>query len=106
MKTPIEIEKIEIHIMELLKKVIDPEVEISVVDLGLIYKIDFDGEKNIDITMTLSTPSCPIGDTIVMQVIQCVLNDYPDYETNVDLTFEPPWTPEMISEEGKLALGR
>lgn len=106
MKTPIEIEKIENHIMELLKKVIDPEVEISVVDLGLIYNIDFDGIKNIDITMTLSTPSCPIGDTIVMQVIQCVQEDYPNCETNVDLTFDPPWTPEMISDEGKLALGR
>ena len=106
MKTPAEIEKVELHVMEILKTVIDPEVEISVVDLGLIYNIDYDGEKYFDITMTLSTPSCPIADTIVMNVMQAIQNEYPDYETNVELTFEPPWTPDMISEEGKRLLNQ
>ncbi len=106
MKTPVEIEKIENDVRELLKSVIDPEVEINLVDLGLIYNIDYDGDKNFDITMTLSTPSCPIGDSIVMNVMQTVNEAYPGYDTNVNLTFDPPWTPDMISEEGKKALNK
>ena len=106
MKTLEEINQTEDNIMQLLKTVIDPEVEINIVDLGLIYNIDYDGNKNIDITMTLSTPSCPIGDTIVMSVIQAVKDGFPDYEVNANLVFDPPWTPEMISEEGKKILGK
>lgn len=104
MKTPAEIEQTEKDVRELLKSVIDPEVEINLVDLGLIYNIDYDGKKFFDITMTLSTPSCPIGDSIVMSVMQTVNDAYEGYETNVNLTFDPPWTPDMISEEGKKAL--
>ena len=106
MKTPEEIKAVEEKVMEALKSVIDPEVEINIVDLGLIYNVDYDGDKNIDITMTLSTPACPIGDTIVMNVIETVKRAFPDYEVNVQLTFDPPWTPEMISEEGKKKLNR
>ena len=106
MKTPQEIKETEENVMEILKSVIDPEVEINIVDLGLIYNIDYDGKKTFDISMTLSTPACPIGDTIVMNVIQAIKNEYPDYEANVNLTFDPPWTPDMISEEGKKLLGR
>lgn len=106
MKTPEEIQKTEEHVMEVLKTVIDPEVEVNIVDLGLIYNVDYDGDKFFDITMTLSTPACPIGDTIVMSVIQAVKDEYPEHEVNAQLTFDPPWTPEMISEEGKKILGR
>jgi len=106
MKTPAEIEIVEKDVRELLKTVIDPEVEINLVDLGLIYNIDYDGEKYFDVTMTLSTPSCPIGDTIVMNVMQTIQNEYPDYEVNVQLTFDPPWTPDMISDDGKKALNK
>lgn len=106
MKTPQEIQETEEKVMELLKTVIDPEVELNIVDLGLIYNIDYDGKKTIDISMTLSTPACPIADTIVMNVIQAIKNEFPDYEVNANLTFDPPWTPDMISEEGKKILGR
>lgn len=106
MKTPAEIEIEEKKVMELLKTVIDPEVEINLVDLGLIYNIDYDGDKFFDVTMTLSTPSCPIGDTIVMNVMQTIQNEYQNYNVNVQLTFDPPWTPDMISEDGKKALNK
>lgn len=88
------------NIMEILKTVIDPEIEINIVDLGLIYEIKHD-EANIDIEMTLSTPACPIGDTIIMNVIETVKQRYPQHEVNVNLTFDPPWNPDMITEEGK-----
>ena len=92
-------------IREILKTVIDPEIEINIVDLGLIYEIKHDA-VNIDIEMTLSTPACPIGDTIIMNVIESVKQDFPAHEVNVNLTFEPPWNPDMISPEGKIAINR
>ena len=58
-----EITNFEIEVLDLLKNVMDPEIEINIVDLGLIYKLDFDGKDTIDIDLTLSTPSCPLGDT-------------------------------------------
>ena len=92
-------------IREILKTVIDPEIEINIVDLGLIYEIKYD-EANINIEMTLSTPACPIGDTIIMNVIESVKQVYPGHEVNVNLTFETPWNPDMISPEGKIAINR
>ena len=106
MHTLQEIQAIEEKALEVLKTVIDPEVEVNIVDLGLIYNIDYDGDKTFDVKMTLSTPACPIGDTIVLNVITSIQNKFPGYEINVDLTFDPPWTQDMISEEGKRILGR
>lgn len=91
--------------MDLLKTVIDPEVEINIVDMGLIYKLDYDGDKKVDVKMTLSTPNCPIADSIVMNVIETILAKHPDFDVNVHLVFEPNWTPELIALEGKEVLG-
>ena len=91
-------------LLDLLKTVIDPEVEINIVDMGLIYKLDYDGDKKVDIEMTLSTPNCPIADSIVMNVMETIMNEHPDYDVNVHLVFEPKWTPDLISPAGKLAL--
>lgn len=88
------------EVKNILKTVIDPEIEINIVDLGLIYSIKND-MVNIDIEMTLSTPACPLGDTIIMNIIESIKQVYPDHEVNVNLTFDPPWNPDMISEEGK-----
>ncbi|MEE9430874.1 MAG: metal-sulfur cluster assembly factor [Melioribacteraceae bacterium] len=98
-------EEINNHIYEILKTVMDPEVELNIVDLGLIYNIDFDGEKNVDIDMTLSTPACPLGDAIVLNVQESIKIDYPDFVVNVNLVFEPLWTAALISDEGKVKLG-
>ncbi len=87
-------------VMELLKEVIDPEVEINIVDLGLIYDVTIE-DKQINITMTLSTPSCPIGDSIVMNVMEIVQSSYPEHEINANLVFEPKWDPSRITDEGK-----
>ncbi|MEN8186208.1 MAG: metal-sulfur cluster assembly factor [Bacteroidota bacterium] len=100
-----EILNFETEVLELLKNVMDPEVEVNIVDLGLIYEVNYDGEETIDIEMTFSTPACPLGDTIVTNVKETIKQKYPDFTTNVEIVFDPPWSPALVSEEGKKILG-
>ena len=94
----------EDKIYELLKTVIDPEVDVNVVDLGLIYDIKING-NDVEVVMTLSTPGCPLGDTIMENISQVIIANIPDVKVDVQLVWEPTWTPELISPEGKIALG-
>jgi len=105
MKTQEEIKTVESQVWNILKFVIDPEVEVNIVDMGLVYKVAYDGENNIDITMTLSTPACPIGDAIMLNVKEAILAKFSNFEVDVHLVFDPPWTPDMVSEAGKEILG-
>jgi metal-sulfur cluster biosynthetic enzyme len=88
--------------MAALKEVYDPEIGINIVDLGLVYRIDFqeEGEKQLEMHMTLTTQFCPMGETILGSVNQTLEETFKDYKVNVNLTFDPPWHPDMISEEG------
>ncbi len=105
MKTDEEIKKIEAEIDQLLYTVMDPEVELNIVDMGLIYSIVYDGDKGVEIKMTLSTPACPLGDVIMQNVKETVNNTFKDFIIDVQLVFDPPWSADMISEEGKMKLG-
>lgn len=90
-----------------LYNVYDPEIGLNVVDLGLIYQIDFiEKEKRIETTMTLTTQFCPMGESITNNVIQSLSESFPEYTIKVNLTFDPPWSPERISPEGKEFLER
>jgi len=90
-----------------LYNVYDPEIGLNVVDLGLIYKIDFiENEKRIETTMTLTTQFCPMGESITSNVTQSLSESFPEYTVKVNLTFDPPWSPERISPEGKEFLER
>ena len=100
-----EITNFEIEVLDLLKNVMDPEIEINIVDLGLIYKLDFDGKDTIGIDLTFSTPSCPLGDTIVANIKAVIEQKYPNMTTNINIVFEPRWSTNLISEEGKKILG-
>lgn len=100
-----EITQFELEILELLKNVMDPEIEINIVDLGLIYELKYDGENTIDIDLTFSTPSCPLGDTIVSNIKETILQKHPNILTNVTIVFEPKWSTALISDEGKQVLG-
>jgi len=100
-----EIRKVENEIYELLKTVMDPEIELDIVNLGLVYNILFDGDNNVRIEMTLSTPACPLADAITDNVKNTINKSYPDYNVDVDVVFDPPWDASMISEEGKMKLG-
>lgn len=106
MKTAEEIKTAESQVWNILKFVIDPEIEINIVDMGLVYKVAFDGNKKFHITMTLSTPACPIGDAIMLNVKEAILTKFAGYEVDVELVFDPPWSPDMVSEAGKQILGR
>jgi metal-sulfur cluster biosynthetic enzyme len=97
---------IEIEILQKLKEVIDPELAINIVDMGLIYKVNYVAEKKvIHIDMTLSTKACPMGDNIRMQIEDCMNRHYPSFKLNLKLVWEPQWTRDFISAEGKKQLG-
>lgn len=87
-----------------LKRVMDPELNINVVDLGLIYNIDFpDGDKAV-ITMTLTTPGCPLHDSIVSGVKYCIENLEQFSDVEVYLVWEPAWTPVRMTPEANQLL--
>jgi metal-sulfur cluster biosynthetic enzyme len=88
-----------------LYEVFDPEIGLNVVDLGLIYGINFNEErKDVEVIMTLTTQFCPMGETITNDVTQAVSTAYPDYKVNVTLTFDPAWSPDFMSPEGEAFL--
>ncbi|GAB1417835.1 SUF system Fe-S cluster assembly protein [Bacteroidales bacterium] len=88
-----------------LKTVFDPEIDLNVVDLGLIYEIHFfDEPKKVNCLMTLSTQFCPMGESIVDSVKYSLESNFPDRVVEVTLTFDPPWTADCISEEGRAYL--
>lgn len=91
-------------VREILKEVYDPELGINVVDLGLIYEIDIKDDQ-VFIKMTLTTPGCPLHDTLSSGVKNAI-GSHPEVSSvQVDVVWDPPWTPERISPEGKEALG-
>jgi metal-sulfur cluster biosynthetic enzyme len=90
-----------------LQNVIDPEIGLNVVDLGLIYQLDFDeAEKKLYCTMTLTTQFCPMGESITDAAREVLRDAFPDHEIIIQLTFDPPWRHDRISEEGRKYLNR
>lgn len=90
-----------------LYKVIDPEIGLNIVDLGLVYEIDFNEDnKEIVVTMTLTTQFCPMGETMVDSTTQAMQQSFSEYKIQVNLVFEPSWNVSMISEEGNKFLNR
>lgn len=88
-----------------LKEVIDPELDINIVDLGLIYEIDVEDENNVDILMTLTTPGCPLHGVFDELVKKELRNLEEIGDINVELTFEPRWSPEEMSDEARNKMG-
>lgn len=94
------------QMMETLRLVIDPELHINIIDLGLVYGIDVDAEKRlVNVEMTLSSSYCPMGESITSGVKNCIEGHYEDYEAAIDLVWEPVWSYDKISDEGKRLLG-
>jgi FeS assembly SUF system protein len=92
-------------IVAVLRTVYDPEIPINVYDLGLIYSVEVDEEKNVSIDMTLTAPNCPAADYIVEDVRMKVESVKEVKEVTINLVFEPEWDKDMMSEEAKLELG-
>ncbi|MEO8710758.1 MAG: metal-sulfur cluster assembly factor [Parafilimonas sp.] len=90
-----------------LQNVLDPEIGLNVVDLGLIYQLDFDEEnRKIYCSMTLTTQFCPMGESIADGVKNALQNTFSDYTIEVNVTFNPAWNQAMISDEGKKFLNK
>ena len=97
-------------IVENLKKIYDPEIPVNIYDLGLIYDIDCRPEEEYRkcvVTMTLTSPTCPVGESLVDQVrnIGFIIDEEPNLLIEPNLVFDPPWTQEKMSDEAKLQLG-
>jgi FeS assembly SUF system protein len=95
---------LESEIIEVLKAIYDPEIPVNIYDLGLIYKVEVDG-TTANITMTLTSPNCPMTDVLMYQIDNRLKLIDGIEEVEVDLVFDPPWDKDMISEEGQLQLG-
>jgi len=95
----------EQKILELVRTVMDPEVAVNVVDLGLIYEVHYQEErKRIHVVTTLSTRGCPLGDTIMRNIEVVIEDQYPGMDVDVELVWEPEWNPDMITEAGRAAI--
>ena len=93
------------NLMGALEQVIDPELGIDIVNLGLVYDIDLDEEGKALVTMTLTSMGCPLAGTIVDQV-RIALSDIPEVkETEVNIVWNPPWSKDRLSRYAKIALG-
>ncbi len=87
-----------------LRSVYDPEIPVNIYDLGLIYECTMQDDGNVDITMTLTAPACPVAGEMPGQVAQAVADVDGVGEVTVTLTWTPPWTPDSMSEDAKMAL--
>ncbi len=92
------------EVYEALKDVYDPEIPVNVVDLGLIYGVEVD-QGNVDVRMTLTFAGCGMGPYIAQQAEWRIAELDEVEDVNVELTFDPPWTPDLITEDGKKLLG-
>lgn len=91
-------------VVDMLKNVYDPEIGINVVDLGLVYDIDIDNQV-VNVKMTLTTPGCPLHDTLTRTAEMAIETLDGVTEAHVDMVWDPPWTPERITDEGRRLLG-
>ena len=103
MKT--EFLQIENKIIEVLKDIYDPEIPANIYDLGLIYEVDVDKNNNVKIVMTLTAPNCPVADSLPAEVNERVKAIEGVNKVKLELTFDPPWNKDMMSEEAMLDMG-
>lgn len=95
----------EVDLLEALKQVVDPELMVNIVDLGLVYEVSQDEAGKVHVDMTLTSPACPAGPQIIQQSKKA-LEELPDVESaEIKLVMSPPWTPERMTEEARDQLG-
>ena len=95
----------EHDIREALRQVLDPEIGVNIVDLGLVYRIEVDGRR-VRIAMTMTSPACPLADYLKDLVTSAIRDHVPDVEdVDIAVEWEPPWDPDMMSDEARRQLG-
>jgi FeS assembly SUF system protein len=93
------------RIVEVIKTCYDPEIPVDIYELGLIYEININEGNDVLIKMTLTSPACPVAETLPVEVEQKIKNIPDVNNAKVEITFEPPWEKEMMSEEARMELG-
>ncbi|MBT8272936.1 MAG: DUF59 domain-containing protein [Bacteroidia bacterium] len=103
--TEIDVNALGEKIVRVLKTIFDPEIPVDIYELGLIYDVLVNEDFEVKILMTLTTPNCPVAETLPLEVEEKVksLNEVKDAE--VEITFDPPWSQDLMSDEAKLELG-
>lgn len=92
-------------VVEAVSSVYDPEIPVNIYELGLIYDVSVSESRDVDILMTLTSPMCPVAESLPIEVESRVRGVDDVNDVHVELTWDPPWTPEMMSEAAKLELG-
>lgn len=92
-------------IVRVLKTIYDPEIPVDIYELGLIYDVFVNEDNDVKVIMTLTTPNCPVAESMPLEVEEKVKSINEVNNAKVELTFEPPWTRDLMSEEAKLELG-
>lgn len=101
---PEELERLTNDMILAIKTVYDPEIPVDIYELGLIYKIDVDDDRNVDVDMTLTAPGCPVAGEMPIWVENAIASVEGVGQVKVNLVFDPPWDPGRMSEEAQLAL--
>ena len=104
MKTEEELQKIGEEVVEVICEIYDPEIPVNIYALGLIYDIEVSQESDVKITMTLTSPNCPVAESLPKEVKDSAMQVEGIEEVDLDLVFEPPWEKSMMSEAAKLEL--
>ncbi|KAF0184067.1 MAG: hypothetical protein FD124_1512 [Alphaproteobacteria bacterium] len=99
-----ELDRLTDELIAQFKTVFDPEIPVDVYELGLIYKVDVDDNRHVDIEMTLTAPGCPVAGEMPGWVEEAALRVEGVTSAKVNLVFDPPWTPARMSDEAKLEL--
>ncbi|MBL6657705.1 SUF system Fe-S cluster assembly protein [Flavobacteriales bacterium] len=105
MKTEAELQAIGEKVVERICQIYDPEIPVNIYELGLIYDIQVSEECDVEIEMTLTSPNCPVAETLPVEVEEKVKVVEEVRNVKVNITFDPPWDKDMMSEEAKLELG-
>ena len=92
-------------IVRVIKTIFDPEIPVDIYELGLIYDVFVNEDYEVKILMTLTTPNCPVAETLPLEVEEKVKSIDAVKDAEVEITFDPPWTQDLMSEEAKLELG-
>ncbi|HUF08729.1 MAG TPA: iron-sulfur cluster assembly protein [Rhodothermales bacterium] len=95
----------ESDVVEVLRSIYDPEIPVNIYDLGLIYRIHFPSDRELHILMTLTAPGCPVAGTFPQTIQYRLMTELDLDDVQVELTFEPPYRPDMMTEEARLELG-
>jgi FeS assembly SUF system protein len=105
MESQIDVNELGEKIVRVIKTIFDPEIPVDIYELGLIYDVFVNEDLEVKILMTLTTPNCPVAETLPVEVEEKVMSIDEVKSASVEITFDPPWSKDLMSDEAKLELG-